>query len=215
MSIFSESDIKTIRTHLEGMVDPVHLIFVKSEKNCRYCRECRQLVMEFAEYSNLIHINVYDREEDRDEIEELKIEHVPAIVPMDKKLNDFGIRFYGIPSGYEFQSLLGIVLQISKNKVGLREELKAQIKNIQEPLTIQTYVTPICSYCPSVVRLIHKMALLNPGIKAEMIEITEFPELGKAANVKGVPKTVINNTFEIEGAIPEDQFIQKIVDKFI
>jgi len=214
LSIFSESDVKTIRTHLASMVDPVRLVFVKSEKNCRYCRECRQLVMEFADYSDLIYVDVYDLEEDAREIEELNIEHVPAIVPLDQNLKDSGIRFYGIPSGYEFQSLLGIVLQISKNKVGLRDELKSIIAGIQKPLIIQTYVTPICSYCPAVVRLIHKMALLNPKIKAEMIEVTEFPELGKAANVRGVPKTVINNAFEIEGAIPEDQFIQRIVNEF-
>lgn len=214
MGIFSQSDVKTIQTHLAGMNHPVHLIFVKSEKNCRYCKECRQLVMEFAEYSDLIYVDVYDLEEDGEEIKELNIEHVPAIVPMDKNLHDFGVRFYGIPSGYEFQSLLGVVLQISKNKVGLREELKTLISEIKQPLTIQTFVTPVCSYCPSVVRLIHKMALLNPMIRAEMIEVTEFPDLGRAAGVRGVPKTVINKTFEIEGAIPEDQFIQRIIDKF-
>ncbi len=214
MGIFSENDVKVIQTHLEGMIDPVHLVFVKSEKNCRYCRECRQLIMEFANYSDRIYVSVFDFEEDSKEIEELNIERVPAIIPMDKNMTDFGIRFYGIPSGYEFQSLLGIVLQISKNKVGLRDELKTLIARIQKPMTIQTFVTPVCSYCPSIVRLIHKMALLNPLIKAEMIEVTEFPELGKEANVKGVPKTIINKTFEIEGAIPEDQFIHKIVENF-
>lgn len=214
MGIFSESDERIIKTHLAGMANPVHLVFIKRDPHCSYCREARELVMEFAEFSEKIYVDVYDADQDKETIRELNIERVPALVILDEAMKDTGIRFYGTPGGYEFHSLLGAVLVVSKQRTGLPEDLVQQIKKIKTPLKIQTFVTPTCPYCPSVVRLIHKMALINPGIQAEMIDVTEFSELGKEAGVKGVPKTIVNGIFDLEGALPEDQFVYQIMQQF-
>lgn len=211
LGFFSESDKRTLRTHFSGLEDPVQLIFVKRDTLCRYCRDTCELVMEFAEISKKIRVDVYDIDKDADEIGKLGIERVPAIALLDKSRKDTGIRFYGMPGGYEFHSLLGAVLVVSKRRTGLTEDLIRQIKRIETPLHIKTYITPTCPYCSSVVRLIHKMAFLNPHIRADMIEVTEFPELGNEAGVKGVPKTIVNHFFDLEGALPEEQFIYTII----
>jgi glutaredoxin-like protein len=214
VGIFSENDINIIKTHLSGLIDPLHLVLIKKEKECRYCREARELLTTFARYSDLLFVDIFDIDKDRKDIDKLKVEHVPAIIILDKALNDTGIRFYGVPGGYEFQSLLGAVLAVSKKRSNLPEDLIHHVQSIQTPLHIKTFVTSSCPYCPSIVRLIHKMALLNSRIQAEMIDVTEFPEVGLDAGIKGVPKTIINGTFELEGALPEDQFIEKIVRAF-
>lgn len=211
MVLFSENDKRILRTHLSGMADPVQLVFVKRDTMCPYCRETRDLLMEFAEISDKIRVDVYDADKDTGEINELGIERVPAIALLDHSLKDTGIRFYGMPGGYEIHSLLGAVLVVSKRQTGLPEDLVRQIRRVDTPLHIQTYVTPTCPYCPSVVRLIHKMAFLNPLIRADMIEVMEFPELGKEAGVKGVPKTIVNHLVDLEGTLPEDQFIYTII----
>jgi len=211
LGFFSENDKRTLRTHLSGMPDPVQLVFVKRDTMCPYCRETRELLKEFAEFSDKIRVDVYDIDKDAGEIGDLDIERVPALALLDHSMKDTGIRFYGMPGGYEFHSLLGAVLVVSKRRTGLPEDLVRQISQVDTPLHIQTYVTPTCPYCPSVIRLIHKMAFLNPHIRADMIEVTEFPELGKEAGVKGVPKTIVNHLFDLEGALPEDQFIHTII----
>ena len=43
------------------------------------------------------------------------------------------------------------------------------------------------------------------------MEATEFIDLTRQYRVTGVPKTVVNGTIEILGALPEDAFIQQIV----
>ena len=43
-----------------------------------------------------------------------------------------------------------------------------------------------------------------------MVEVIEFPQLGVKYNVSGVPKTVINDNLQIEGAVPEAMLIQYI-----
>jgi predicted DsbA family dithiol-disulfide isomerase len=53
------------------------------------------------------------------------------------------------------------------------------------------------------------MAFANPHITAAAVEATEFPDLARRYRVSGVPKTVVNDTTEILGALPPDMFIEQ------
>lgn len=55
------------------------------------------------------------------------------------------------------------------------------------------------------------MAIENDLVRADMVEAIEFPHLAVKYHVHGVPKTVVNETFFIEGAMPEVPFVQQIV----
>lgn len=123
---------------------------------------------------------------------------------------DYGVKFYGIPSGYEFTTLIQDILEVSKGETGLSEESKKEIAKIDKPLHIQVFVTPTCPYCPSAVHLAHQAAIENENIKADMIEAIEFPQLSQKYNVSGVPKTVINGKYEFVGAMPEEAFVQEL-----
>ena len=51
------------------------------------------------------------------------------------------------------------------------------------------------------------MAFANPHITAYAVEATEFPDLARKYHVSGVPKTVVNDTVEILGALPQDAYV--------
>ena len=53
--------------------------------------------------------------------------------------------------------------------------------------------------------------MINPHIKAECIEAMEFPELSQEYNVYGVPKNVINENVQFEGAVPEAVFVRNLM----
>jgi predicted DsbA family dithiol-disulfide isomerase len=55
------------------------------------------------------------------------------------------------------------------------------------------------------------MAAANPNITADAIEATEFMDLSRKYRVTGVPKTIVNGSIEILGALPEDQFVRTVV----
>jgi hypothetical protein len=63
------------------------------------------------------------------------------------------------------------------------------------------------------VRLAHRFALENELVKADCIEATEFPDLAGRYRVHAVPKTVINETASVEGALPEEIFLDEILKK--
>ena len=54
-------------------------------------------------------------------------------------------------------------------------------------------------------------AIANPQIRATVIEATEFPDLAQRYQVRGVPRTVINDAEAIEGAIPSAAFSDIVV----
>ncbi|MCX8095856.1 MAG: thioredoxin family protein, partial [Caldisericia bacterium] len=99
---------------------------------------------------------------------------------------DYGIRYYGIPAGYEFSSLLESIEMISTGDTQLSQDVIEMVKMIDKPVHIQVFVTPTCPYCPAAVLMGHALALLNKNIKADMVEATEFPQLAYKYNVRGV-----------------------------
>ena len=55
------------------------------------------------------------------------------------------------------------------------------------------------------------MAFSNPMITSAAIEATEFMELARKYRVTGVPKTIVNETVEILGALPEEMFVRAVL----
>ena len=55
------------------------------------------------------------------------------------------------------------------------------------------------------------MAFESPNIRAACVEATEFMDLTRKYRVTGVPKTIVNGTGEILGAVPEDAFVRSVV----
>jgi predicted DsbA family dithiol-disulfide isomerase len=59
------------------------------------------------------------------------------------------------------------------------------------------------------------MAFANEHITAYAVEATEFPDLARKYRVTGVPKTVVNDTVEILGALPQDMFVEQALAPFL
>jgi glutaredoxin-like protein len=178
-------------------------------QECMFCRETRQLYEEVASLSDKIELRVHDFVGDKKTAEEYGVDKIPAAVVMGEK--DHGIRFFGIPSGYEFQSLIEAIIDVSKGTTSLGGKTREALALLEKDVRIQVFVTPTCPYCTMAVRLAHQMALESPRVTGEMIEATEFPHLGQKYNVYGVPKTVMNETVTVDGAVPEDIFLGHVL----
>jgi glutaredoxin-like protein len=125
--------------------------------------------------------------------------------------HDYGLRFMGTPSGYEFISIVqGVKLAGGIGPV-LSDASLARLRAIDRPVTIRVFTTPTCGYCPRAVNLAYEMALASPFITAWAVEATEFPDLAARYRVAGVPKTVVDDTIEILGALPEEAFVEQAV----
>jgi glutaredoxin-like protein len=211
MPFITGDDAKQVQEILDKLPRKVNIIYFTQELECQFCRETRQLMEELRDLGNSkIDLEVYNFINDKAMVEKYKVDKIPAIViATDEK--DYGIRYYGIPSGYEFSSILEDVQEVASGEPSLSEETKKQVQKITQPIRLQVFVTPTCPYCPSAVLLAHKLAMINENITADMVEATEFPHLANRYSVRGVPRTVIGEDHAIEGALPESHFVQKVL----
>jgi glutaredoxin-like protein len=208
MKLLNKKVMKELEDIFKGFKKDITLKYFTQEIECRFCRDTRQLLEEVSGASKRIKLEIYDFVADKGEVEKYGVVRIPGIVVMDEK--DYGIKFYGIPGGYEFSSLIEAMKLVSTGDTGLQKETKDFLDSLKKDVHLQVFVTPTCPYCPGAVILAHRMAYYSPKIKADMIEASEFPELAVKYNVMGVPRTVINETEFQEGAAPEQMLIEKI-----
>ena len=146
---------------------------------------------------------------DADKANEYNIDKIPAtIITGNAEKN---IRLFGIPSGYEYASFVEAIVDASKRSTGLKPETIQALKSIDTPIHIQTFVTPTCPYCTTSVRLGQQFAVESSQIVADMVEATEFPHLAQKYHVIGVPRTIINESITVEGAVPEETFLEHVL----
>jgi len=168
----------------------------------------RRIVDEVAGLSDRVSVEEINAVLDRDRVVELGLEGVPALAVL-RDGADTGIRFLGAPAGYEFMSLVEAVALSGGDESGLTAASRTVIaEQATAPVDIKVFVTPTCPHCPRAVTTAHRMALESAHIRATCVEATEFLELSRSYNVTGVPKTVVNGTVEILGALPEDDFVR-------
>ena len=208
MPLLDKEIADQIKQELADLAGPVRLVMFTQEFECQYCAETRQLVEEVAALSGQLTAEVYDFVTDKEKAEKLGVDKIPAVAVIGAE--DYGVRFYGIPSGYEFTSLLHAIKLVAAGKPELSEETLQALAEIAEPVHMQVFVTPTCPYCPQAVVLAHRMAVASPMIRADMVEATEFPHLATKYQVMGVPRTVINETVHVEGAAPEPMVLEKL-----
>jgi len=211
MGLLPEEHKMHIKENLqENIKDPVRIVVFTQEMECQFCKEARELVQEVASMvPDKISVEIYDFVKDTEKVKEYGVDKVPAIAIVGKK--DYGIRYYGIPYGYEFNPFIDNIINVSKGTTNLSEDTKTKLKSLDKPVHIQVFVTLTCPYCPVASSLSHKFAIESDMVKSDVIEVAEFPHLGQKYSVMGVPKIVINERTELVGAVPEAQFVAHIL----
>jgi len=173
---------------------------------CEHCRQNTALAEELASFSGELDVEVHHFAVDKAVAEHYGVDKIPAIVVEGEK--DYGMRFYGVPTGYEFASLVQAIKAVSAGKSGLMPETKEALRGLKHPLHLQVFVTLTCPYCPMAVQLAHSMALESDMVRADMVESSAFAHLMFKHNVFSVPKTVVNEEVSFEGALPEPLYLE-------
>ena len=214
MPLLSEQDRQTLRTHLAEIAEPVTLLFfTQTIGGPETALITKQILDELAGLSDRVSVEEVNFILEKDRAAALGITDVPAIAVLKRDV-DTRIRFLGAPAGYEFMSLIESIILAGGSDSGLSQESKTLIaEHAAEPLDIKVFVTPTCPHCPRVVTLAHRMAFEHPLIHATCIEATEFLHLSRQFRVTGVPKTIVNGTIEILGAVPEDVFVRAVLQQ--
>lgn len=210
MALLNASLRRQLHDLFVALPNPVTLlVFVTADDGgrlCETCNEARDLADELASASDgKLLVELYDLAVHPGEAALYGIDKAPALVVLggESGRRDFGIRFFGSPTGYEFATLIEDIRMASSAAVDLAESTVDLLSHLSSPLHLQVFVTPTCPYCPRAVLLAHQMAIASDWVTADAIDATEFPDLADRYHVRGVPRTVVNDSVFVEGAVPE------------
>ena len=207
--LLSEQDRGVVRGRLAAITRPVTILFFTQTFGApETVLIARQILDEVVSLSDRLTIEEVNVVLDKDRTAKYGIEHIPAVVLLAEG-EDSRIRFLGAPAGYEFASLIEALVLVGTGASGLSPAARTLIaEHVTEPMHIRVFVTPTCPHCPRAVTLAHRMAIESPLIQATCVEATEFMDLSQRYRVTGVPKTVVNDSIEMLGALPEEAFVR-------
>ena len=210
MNFMDQQTADEVRKRLEALEAEVKIVYFKENLMCETCGPAEDFYKEVSALSAKVKLEVYNRVTDTEKAAAYGITLSPAAVIEGPKGSR--VRFYGIPAGYEFVSLLEALKNSAGAPTDLQPETVTALGALPAPVNIKVFVTPTCPYCPSAVVLAHKFALASPQVTAEMIEASEFPDLSAKYEVSGVPHIVVNEKASLTGAQPEQMVLKAVLD---
>jgi glutaredoxin-like protein len=213
MGLVAPADQERLREAFGEMTRPVRLLFFTQTLGCETCLQTRQILDELPVLSERITVEEVNFILDAEKAKQYEIDRVPAVALVGQDdagaERDSKIRFLGAPSGYELMSLIQAILLVGGRPSILSEASLQRVAEVTTPTKVHVFTTPTCPHCPRAVSVAHEMAFANPNITAFAVEATEFPDLARRYQVTGVPKTVVNDSVEILGALPPDEFVSQ------
>jgi alkyl hydroperoxide reductase subunit AhpF len=148
MALLDDPTRNEVKKALAPMADPVRLmVFTQGKEGaleCEMCAETRQLAEEVSSLNEKIHLEIRDFLADSALAEKMQVDKIPAMALLadGPALQDYGIRFYGIPAGFEFTTFIQDLLVVSRRDPGLNPTTISKISQIHEPVHIQVFTTP-------------------------------------------------------------------------
>jgi alkyl hydroperoxide reductase subunit AhpF len=127
------------------LVYPVELVYFSKKVDCDTCEATKQLLSELVALSNKLSLREYVLEDDPQLAHKFNVTLAPSLIVAGGKEDeqlDYGIRFSGIPSGYEFSSLIQAIRIVSTRDSGLPLEIREELAAITSPIHLQVFVTP-------------------------------------------------------------------------
>ena len=141
MPILQARDEEAVRQEFQRIQGPVRLVVFSQELVAGdLCRQNEQLIREVAALDDRITVEVLNPVIDRERAEGYGIDQVPATVVEGAR--DYGLRFLGIPTGYEFSNLLDSIIGASSGETGLTDATKTSRAGLTGDVTIKVFSTP-------------------------------------------------------------------------
>jgi len=141
MPLLTDEVTAELREAFAGLVNPVRLVVFSQALAEPVSEEVRRLVEELAALDERIRGESRNFVLDQEQAAELGIERIPAIAVLGEQ-KDYGVRLYGLPTGYEFGSLVESILDVSRGESSLSEETRAGLAALEKDVRLRVFSTP-------------------------------------------------------------------------
>jgi alkyl hydroperoxide reductase subunit F len=186
-----------LEAYLTRVSQPVEIEAALDDSDA--ARDMRALLEDVAALSSMI--TVVERNGGADRVPSFRITRAGS---------DIGIRFAGIPMGHEFTSLVLALLQAGGHPPKVDAATIEQIQGLDGQFDFEVYVSLSCQNCPDVVQALNLMAVLNPRIRATMIDGALFQQEVEDRQIMAVPTVFLNGEKFAQGRMTLQEIVAKL-----
>jgi alkyl hydroperoxide reductase subunit AhpF len=140
MGILKEKDKEKVTGILRGIEGEVTIVMFTQEMECPRCEMTRTMLEEVCGLSEKLSLEVHDFVAEADLAKQYGVDKIPATVISGDK--DYGIRFYGVPAGYEFNVMIEDIMDVGKREPGLSKEVMTELSKVDKPVHMQVLISP-------------------------------------------------------------------------
>ena len=217
MTLMDEKTKRQVRERLaETLSGPVELrlyrrpdtgrLILPGGVGCQTCEMTEELARTLVEAApDKLQLTVIDVGEQPGEVDA-----VPALT-VGRPGEESRITFQGLPSGYEFATVVDAIERASGPGNELSPGMVEQLAKLASNVEVMVFVTPTCPYCPGAASMANRMARASAKVRSVVVEANEYPELSDRFQVQGVPRTVVNRSGSFVGALPEVMFVESVL----
>lgn len=137
-SVLKKKEKSLAGTALQNLGGEARLVLFTEEKGCGSCGKAERLMGELASLSPKVSLEVLSLSADAGRAGELGIDRVPGTAIEGSR--DTGIRYYGIPLGYELEVFVDAIRQAAEGEPDLAPETMAGLGRLKNPVTITVFV---------------------------------------------------------------------------
>lgn len=140
MGMLKEKDRKKLIEIFEKIEKDVKIVIFTQEMECPHCEMTREMLEEISALSGKLSLEVHDFVAEADLAKKYGVDKIPATVLLGDM--DYGIRFYGVPAGYEFNVLIEDIMDVGKRNPGLSKEVMTELAKVDQPVHMQVLISP-------------------------------------------------------------------------
>lgn len=186
-----------LRAQLKGVLSKfennISLVSIVDESNAKSI-ELRDLVLDIADLGDKVEAIIYKKGENPEIEEKVHADKYPIVAILNKDGDYAGVKFHGVPGGHELNSFILAMYNVAGPGQALEESVLNEIKSIDRKVNIKIGVSLSCHVCPDVVIAAQKIAIENPNIETEMLDLSNFPELKSKYKIMSVPAIIVDDS---------------------
>lgn len=202
----------------EQLREPVKIDFFTQRKSslvlpgreeCQFCDDVLTLLQEVVHLSDRFSLTVHDLGAEPALEKRYRVDRVPATVI--RGVVNRPVTIFGVPLGELFNALVESLVLVSHNHSHLPPNVARRVKHLRQPVNVRLFVSPSSPYCAAMLTIAVAFALESKLVKAEIVEVAEFPRLVERFGVKEVPYTVLNDRAGFAGMVEPEAFVDQLI----
>lgn len=185
-----------LRKQIQGVLarfeNNISLVSIVDESNSKSI-ELRDLVLDIADLGDKVNAVIYKKGENPEMEAKVHANRFPIVAILNKDNEYTGVKFHGVPGGHELNSFLIAMYNVAGPGQEINPAILNDIKAIDKKINIKVGVSLSCHVCPDVVMAAQRIAIENPNVETEMLDLSNFPDLKDKHKIMSVPAIIVND----------------------